>query len=345
MINSKEWLKNKPSVPFNYKYILLSILIGLFLLPIFIYLYSFHGSLSIEHHKWSEFGSYLSGVYGTLAFLILAYTTNITRKQFKTQNEDNVFFKLYDSLQNRIVNSSITILDSEHSAHQTLKVLAERFYEELSEEAIEAARILLIEAPEEISNVHYIKIFGAINGAGYINTWSEDRDRLIEEINGQPDFNSKWEHIKYYIGSRGGESEKVRDALRATGSVNFYTIAFSKRQQHYKNVVQRLSNEYGEFLDGYFKNICYLIEFALNSTNSDLYKSFIKSQLTKYELVILFYLIAGREDGLINKAIFQDLDIISEILTLDCQSLMIDFPSDEILRQELSNVFKQKANK
>jgi hypothetical protein len=301
--------------------------------------------LSIVHHEWSEFGSYLSGVYGTLAFLILAYTTNITRKQFKTQNEDNVFFKLYDSLQVRIVNSSITILDSEYSSHQTLKVLAERFYEELSEEAIDVARTLLVEAPEEISDVHYGKIFQAINGAGYFETLIEDKDRLVEEINSQTDYRSKWEHIKHYIGSSGYESEKVRDALRATGSVNFYIISFSKRQQHYKNVVQRLSNAYGEFLDGYFKSICYLIEFALNSTNSDLYKNFIKSQLTKYELVILFYLIAGSEYDLINKAIFQDLDIISEIFTLDCQTLMIDSPSVEILGQELSNIFKQKANR
>ncbi len=304
------------------------------------YLFVFHGTLSIEHNRWSEFGSYLSGIYGTLAFLILAYTTDITRKQFKTQNEDNVFFKLYDSLQNRIVNSSITISESEHSGHQTLKVLATRFYEELSEEAIEIARMLLVKSPEEISNVHYMKIFEAISGDGYIDTWSEDKDSLIQEINNQPDFNSKWEHIKIYIGSRGSETEKIREALRATGSVNFYKIPFSERQNHYKAVVQRLSTEYGEFLDGYFRNICYLIEFALNSVNKDLYKSFIKSQLTKYELIILFYLIAGREDGLTNKNIFHDLDIINEILTLDCQSLMIDFPSNEELSQELNNVFK-----
>ena len=328
-----------------YKKILVSIATGLFLFPIIIYFYVFHGSLSIEQGKWSEFGSYLSGVYGTLAFLILAYTTNITRKQFKTQNEDNVFFKLYDSLQNRIVNSSITVSESEHSAHHVLKVLAERFYEELSEEAIEIARMLLVKKPEEISNVHYVKIFEAINGSDYINTWSESKDRLIEEINNQPDFNSKWDHIKNYIGSRGSETQEVRDALRATGSVNFYKIPFSERQQHYKNAVQRLSSEYGEFLDGYFKNISYLIEFALNSTNSELYKNFIKSQLTKYELVILFYLIAGRDDDFANKRIFQDLDIINEILTLDCQSLMIDFPSNDELSQELSNVFKQKANR
>lgn len=326
-----------------YKNTLASILIGLFLFPVFIYFYAFHGSLSIEHNKWSEFGSYLGGVYGTLAFLILAYTTNITRKQFKTQNEDNVFFKLYDSLQNRIVNSSIKVLDSEHSAHHVLKALAERFYEELSEEAIEIARMLLVNKPEEISNVHYVKIFEAINGSDYINTWSEDKDRLIEEINKQPDFNSKWEHIKNYIGSRGDETQEIRDALRATGSVNFYKIPFSERQNHYRHVVQRLSDEYGEFIDGYFKNISYLIEFALNSTNSELYKSFIKSQLTKYELVILFYLIAGRDD-LTNKSIFQDLDILNELLTLDCQSLMIDFPSSDELSQELNNVFKQKAN-
>ena len=97
----------------------------LFTLPIVFYAISFSGGISNEHSRWSEFGSFLSGIYGTFAFIILAYTTNLTRKQFKIQNEDNVFFKLYESLQTRITNSSISLDNVEYTANQTLKKLTE----------------------------------------------------------------------------------------------------------------------------------------------------------------------------------------------------------------------------
>lgn len=235
------------------KIVLLIIASVLFVTPLVIYFYNFNGGFSTEHSKWSEFGSYLGGIYGALAFFALAYTTNITRKQFKIQNEDSVFFKLYDSLQNRISIATLSIDGNKYSAHQLIKMLADKFYSELSEESVEIARLLLAKRPESISNTHYGKIFKAINGEGYLETLTKDKDSLIQDINSQVDFNSRWEQLKNYIGSRGGEGENLKKALRATGSVNFYKIPFSERICHYKNVYQRLSIEYGEFLDGYFK--------------------------------------------------------------------------------------------
>lgn len=323
------------------KIVLLIIASVLFVTPLVIYFYNFNGGFSTEHSKWSEFGSYLGGIYGALAFFALAYTTNITRKQFKIQNEDSVFFKLYDSLQNRISIATLSIDRVEYSAHQLIKMLADKFYSELSEESVEIARLLLANRPESISNTHYGKIFKAINGEGYFETLTKDKDSLIQDINSQVDFNSRLEQLKNYIGSRGGEGKNLKEALRATGSVNFYKIPFSERICHYKNVYQRLSIEYGEFLDGYFKNIKYLLEFAEKSTNKDSYVKFINSQLTKYELILLFYYIIGSDQKKENKIIFLNLGVFDELLSIEHHILMIDAPSKEILKNELDNIFKK----
>lgn len=276
-----------------------------------------------------------------MAFFALAYTTNITRKQFKIQNEDSVFFKLYDSLQNRISMATVSIDGNKYSAHQLIKILADKFYSELSEESLEIARLLLAKRPESISSTHYAKIFKAINGEDYSETLTKDKDSLIQDINSQVDFNSRWEQLKNYIGSRGGEGENLKEALRATGRVNFYKIPFSERICHYKNVYQRLSLEYGEFLDGYFKNIKYLLEFAENATNKELYVKFINSQLTKYELILLFYYIAGSDQKKENKIIFLNLGVFDELLSIEHHILMIDAPSKKILKNELDNIFKK----
>lgn len=275
-----------------------------------------------------------------MAFVALVYTTNITRKQFNIQNEDSVFFKLYDSLQNRISIATLSIDGDKFSAHQLIKMLANKFYSELSEESVEIARLLLAKRPETISNTHYGKIFEAINGEDYFETLTNDKDNLIQDINSQVDFNSRWEALKYYIGSRGDEGSKLKDALRATGSVNFYKIPFSERRSHYKHVYQRLSIEYGGFLDGYFKNVKYLLEFADKSTNKDMYVNFINSQLTKYELILLFYFIVGSEQKLEDKIVFFNLGVFDEMLSIDFHILMIDAPSKEILKNELNNIFK-----
>ena len=324
---------------------LVSFAVLLSAIPLGIYFFHFHGQLSTKHGEWSEFGSYVSGVYGTLAFFVLAYTTNITRRQFQIQNEDNVFFKLYESLQNRINNSSTVVDEATHTAHQTPKALAIKFHEELSAQAIEIARLLLCKAPEQIADVHFMKIFEAIQGLNFVESFTEDRDNFISDISRQSDFNARWEQLKIHIGSRGEESGRLKEALRATGSVNFYKIPFSERRQHYVAVVQRLSDEHGEFLDGYFKNICFLLEFAAKSVNRATYVAFLKAQLTKYELIIVFYLVAGRNGELGSMKYLRDLGIMDGLVTLGCQSLMLDFPSDEELKNELGNVFDDQTER
>lgn len=310
--------------------------------PLAIYFFNFHGSLSPTHNDWSSFGSYVSGVYGTLAFFVLAYTTNITRRQFQIQNEDNVFFKLYESMQIRITNNSTEVGDATHTAHKALKALATQFHKELTTEAIMIARLLLCKSPEKVSKVHFAKIFEALRGLRGIDSLTEEMDNFIADINIHSDFNARWEQLKFHIGSQGEESERLKDALRATGSVNFYKIPFSDRRHHYMAATQRLTNDNGEFLDGYIKNICFILEFSAKSVNRPIYLAFLKAQLTKYELVILFYIVAGRVGELGNMRYLRDLGIMDGLLTLGCQSLMIDVPSNDDLISEIENVFSDQ---
>jgi hypothetical protein len=244
-----------------HKRVILGSFLAAGIFPLGIYLFNFHGSLSPEHQEWAEFGSYVSGAYGAFAFLILAYTTNLTRRQFQIQNQDNFFFKLHDSLESRIANNTVVVGNTMYTAHQTLKVVAERFHEELS----------AIHTP-----------------------------------------------------------------------MNFYQMPFAERRRHYNTVVQRISGDYGEFLDGYFRNICFLVEFATSAVNKNRYIDFLKAQFTQHELIILFYLAAGRDGPLGNIKNLRDLGILDGLLTINRRSLIVGLLSNEEFKHEIDSVFSDE---
>ncbi len=200
--------------------------------------------------------------------------------------------------------------------------------------------MLLCKTPETVSNIHYSKIFEALNGSRFSETLVEDRNAFIADITAQGEFNRRWERLKAYIGSRGEEPEKVREALLATGRMNFYKIPFEERQRHYANALRQIMRDHGEFLDGYFRNLLFVVELAENTSNRDSYVKFINAQLTRYEIVIIFYMIAGGEESIPGAINFHKLGLLNRLRTIDCQSLMIDSPGDEEIERELNSVFK-----
>jgi hypothetical protein len=322
--------------------ILISI-IAATLAPITFYIAQFQGGLTTEHARWGEFGSYFSGVYGSLALIVLTYTTFQTQNQFKRQNEDSVFYKLFDSLQARIQNNTILANGAEYSAHRSLKYIADRFRIELEHEAVDIARNLYCKSPESISDTQYSKLFEAIKGRQWIETIEEDRDAFVADISGQANFNDRWDQLKNYIDSRGQETAGVRNALRATGSVYFYKIPFEERQQHYAAALRRIMDDHGDFLDGYFQTLLFIGEIASLSGNRRQYAQYIISQLTRYEVVIVFYMISGREEHKPKANYLHSLNVFDRLATIDCQSLMIDLPSKSEIESELAALFAAAA--
>lgn len=312
--------------------------------PLVAYLVKFYGHFSEDHTRWGEFGSYLSGVHGSLALLVVAYTTHLTREQFKRQNEDSIFFNIFDSIKNRIENSEILAGEEIFSSHKCLRYIAEKFHQELSAEAVHVARNLLVNDPKSIGNTQYGKLFEAIHGPYFFKTLHKDKDELIKVMSETNDYNSKCEEIKRYIGSRDCEEPKVREALREIGSVYFYKITFKERQHCYAAALYRIMFEYGELLDGYYSNLLFVCELADTSSNRTTYIKYIASQLTRYEIIIIFYMLAGQENTTPEAIAFKNIGLLNRLKTSDCQSLMIDMPDADKIEQELNNVFSMQCH-
>lgn len=315
------------------------------LLPIIIYRLNFSGELSEKHETWGEFGSYLSGIYGSLALILVAYSTFLTRRQFSRQNEDSIFFNSFEALKKRIESCEIVANDERITSYKCLKFIVECFKEELSQEAVNIARHLLCDNPASINKTQYCKLFQAINGEGFLQTFAEDYENLIKALTeskyatDRQRYNANWEFIKLYISSQGSETAKVREALSGMGSVYFYKIGFEDRRTHYSSVLERINDRYGEFLDGYLRNILFICETTNVSVNRDLYVKYIESQLTRYEIIIIFYMLAGNKTIGYNASTIRELGILKRLRIFDCRSQMIDWPDEKQIEDELSNVF------
>lgn len=317
------------------------LLAAIFLIPVVAYFWIFHGGLSDKHGTWGEFGSYLSGVYGSLALLIVTYTAYLTREQFRRQNEDTIFFRLFDSIQNRVESSSVEVDGKTISGHQCLKHIVDRFYEELSIEAIKLARLILVRAPETVDDNQYLKLFRAMGYQNIFENLSEDRSKFIVAIQSEKNFNDRWEKLKFYIGSQGFESEDVRDALYSLGSVSFYKVPFKDREHLYSAALQRIVEDHGELLDGYLSTLLLVFDLACNATNRTVYEKYIQSQLTRYEIIIIFYMLIGQYISISNQESVRKIGVMKRLHTFDCQALMIDMPSRDEIDTELNYLFSR----
>lgn len=94
------------------------------MLPLLVYVYQFSGSLSIEHARWSEFGSYFSGIYSPLiaflALVILSIQMLIQRAMSKHQH-DTAFINSAREDINFYIAKLENYLDKEYNDRVSIK--------------------------------------------------------------------------------------------------------------------------------------------------------------------------------------------------------------------------------
>ena len=104
------------------------------------------------------------------------------------------------------------------------------------------------------------------------------------------------------------------------------------------NAIYTLEHNYGEFINGYIKNIKFIADFVEKSENKELYIKFVISQLSKYELVTLFYYCCSNREQNITE-IISNLGLLHSINNQECRTLMIDMPSEQDINKDLINIF------
>ena len=272
-----------------------------------------------------------------LAFWVQYEANQDQRKQFKTQDQDQLFFRLMDSQESKIVNSSFTYNDNLISSYQLLEHIVKVFSYELKSECQMLAREVVREKFETLEDNLYQRMFGASN-ISFLN-FEQEKINFINVMRGL-DTNERWEHIKNYFGSTRNETEEQLEVLRTIGTFYFYRVDFDIRADIYNVSLQNVNKEYGSFLDGYFKGCEFIAQIINDSENKGIYLQYFLSQMTKYEKVLQFYYLAS------NKRSVEYLDFAKKNRILDSlfesNGLLIDAPSRDEIEEELQFIFNNK---
>nr|WP_322619555.1 putative phage abortive infection protein [Shewanella sp. YLB-07] len=306
-------------------------------LPLVVYICVFNEGFSQSSSDWADFGSYVGGVYGALGFIAVVFTLYINGKQSMKSEQDQVFYKSMDLFASRTNNFEVESDLTLYKGVKAVKIIVEDMQQELKKQCIKNARHLLCLRPSEISPTHYLKIIEAYCNDNY------DKDLYDFVLKGvhtalsdDKTYEERWEQIKFYIQSSGHESDLMQNALFALGSVWFYKVSFEDRQSMFHSVIQEINHSHGNFIDGYVKNLEFISAFINQAENKELYVKFIKSQLSNYEMVVIYHYAMGSDNSDIYKTIVA-LGL-AEVTTAETRALLVDFPSTDEIKSDFDNL-------
>ncbi len=324
------------------------LILGIVLIP-----WIFTSSIFADYKHTGAIGDTIGGITAPFvngAAAILVYlalkeqvkANNLVVEQFDKQNSDQLFYRLMDNLQTKIINytinpnlSSTTLQPL--SGYGILHYMVEQFRNDMIRESGEFGRVLMSKRPEEIVPLYYMKMLQAIgdpnwHDADYVETV---RSGIINVEND----NDRWEYIKDYFNSRGAESKDQRRVLEAIGSVYFYKTPFKMRYDMYSRVYQLNFRKHAGFIDGYMNNIKYILKTLDKIKDKVENLEYLKSSLSFQEKTLILYHLAAIDDK-------EFADLAKKYTLLDDlyihNTFFIDWPSPEEFKKELSDILEFK---
>jgi hypothetical protein len=299
----------------------------------------------------------LAGVFITfLAFYMQLKANKIQLDVFNSnqieQNrllKEQMFFRLIDNLNQRIINFSHTETQDTNNqeyrndfiSYKALDNIIKRFFRTMDFKCIGLGRQLLASIPEQLGTIHYSKILQISNLNNFPSI--EDVEELKNEIISRKTFNERWEYIKFYVGSTDTKNKKQNDVLKSIGHVQFYKVDFIEKESLYISTYDEIYQEYGGFMDGYLKNFTYLVNFISKSKDNEFFIDYLKSNISTQELILIFYFCASRKSNYEFRKQIKEMSLFDNLHI--ARDRFIDLPSEEELNKEVESILKPSANR
>lgn len=285
---------------------------------------------------FSFFGSIL--VYMALKSQVKA--NRLVQSQFRQQHEEQLFFKLVDTLHNRIVNYSFEVEDGKSSkkiaSYDILIYIIKKFRNDMYASCPRYGRQLLSKTPQVIAVDFYIKINNLYYGLPGFDI--EKAENLKSELIEMENSSERWEFIKMFFNSEAGQRPEQRDLLESIGAVYFYKTPYKDRYDMYQNIVRANYDLYGGFFNGYFNNFEYLMAFVDSIKENDFYINYLKVNLTQYEKAFLFYYLSSDKSSIQLKKLIKKYSLLSD---LEFNSeFFVDAPTIHEFRKELESILE-----
>lgn len=293
----------------------------------------------------------LSGVCVTFLAFFMQYKANkIQVKNFRAEQKKNnkllkeqLFFRLFESLNQRIVNFSYSEnVDRYDKNNKTfngyiaLSNLAKAFKTRMDERSATFGRQLLAKMPERIPEVNLKKLVNIDDIHEYEQYLSFDdfKSTLLTTS-----YDERWEYIKSFVGRK--DHDDVHRELASIGSVLFYKLALFEKEELYYDSYSDVNRTYGGFIDGYIKNLKYLLMFIEKNDSKGFFLDYMVSNMTIQEFITVFYYCASRYSGSDFKRLVKKFGLLKNLHL--AEDSFIDSPTEENLAKEIEEILDYEA--
>jgi hypothetical protein len=267
-------------------------IIGLFFM--ILYFLEFHAGLSASHSSWGEFGSFFGGVISPvvaiLAFITVLYSFDLTKDQFKKNNENSTFFSLIDLHGKKVDSIKYTGFKKELGNYQAFKEYTNEYQKIVKLELTRLARHLISKDVSSINERGFELLWRKLKAefkSELPYTYSESQRKMIIDYFNKTD--DKWELIKCVIGHEQNTSDEDFEALESIGLLYILDSDSEERVNFIQRVHSYFYEEFGHLLGHYFRNVHYVLEHIDSVVDSEKYSKIFRAQLSKFELVLMYY--------------------------------------------------------
>lgn len=262
----------------------------------------------------APFFSLLSCILVYAAFKAQIRANQLIQDQFKEQNNDNLFFRLIDSMHNKVSMASLQEFNKEVSGQEGLYALnrqiRNRYIKELKKVGVE----YMIEFPQEVNNDIYRELLKCDNGI-YIN--DENVQSFKESFIQRNAFEERFLMSREELIEKYESHSDFHKCLIKLGKDNFYKTFIERRWHVYQTVFEKEHEKHRGFFEGYFNSLKYLLSFIKNNDTDDknnithpFYVNFLKENLTSIEKVLIFYYCASTKCDYTTKKLIKKYSIL-----------------------------------
>lgn len=252
--------------------------------------------IEIEHPFLSRlglnYGWLISSILSFVALLGLLYNIEQTKNQFNRQVHDEQFYKLMDNLNTLISSNYIIVNGVKLSNSLMFQTLCMDVVKHLKLSCVKNGHDYFIDNFSTLDDRYYHLLYDDSNKQERI-PYDELKHSIVSKLSS---LTSKSEREQYMLELPDRIKYSFAELYEKLGIDMFYDRPLNEKREAYSLAISFIFDKHIDILDKYIQQLIFILKYISESTKDEQrnYITYVDSQLSAYELLLIFYFVAGK---------------------------------------------------